>query len=163
MALDLKKNTKKYLRLGLTGFAMGSADLVPGVSGGTIAFISGIYEELVYSIKYFSGKFLQVLFKEGIKKSIVKAPFGFVIPLGIGLVAAILLLSEALTFLLDNYPTYLWSLFFGLILASIWVVRKRVVTWDPKDYLVLGIGTVFSFFLVALVPVTTPATPIAFF
>lgn len=159
---NIKKNLKKYSRLFITGFTMGSADLVPGVSGGTIAFISGVYEELVYSIKYFSGKFFQVLLKEGIRNSITKAPFGFVIPLGIGIVAAILLLSEVLTYLLDVYPTYLWSLFFGLIVASIWIVRKRVVTWDPIDYFILFVGAIIAYFIVAAVPVSTPATPLAF-
>lgn len=158
-----KEHAKRTTSLFFTGFAMGSADIVPGVSGGTMAFILGVYEELIYSIKKLSGEtlklFLTFKFKEGMKS----VPFGFLVPLGVGILSALVLLAPILSNLLTNQPVYLWSFFFGLVLASIYVVRKRVVTWDGHDYLAFALSAAFAFLIVGMVPTHTPATPIAFF
>lgn len=142
---------------------MGSADIVPGVSGGTIAFIFGIYEELVYSIKKLSGETLKLFIKGKIKEGIESIPFGFLVPLGLGILGALLTLANLITYLLSHQPVLVWSFFFGLIVASILIVRKRVVTWNTHDVVAFLIATVCTYFLVGAVPVETPANPIAFF
>lgn len=154
---------KDKVRLFLTGFGMGAADIVPGVSGGTIAFIFGIYEELVYSIKKVSGETLKFVLKGKFSEAFKSIPFGFLIPLGLGLLSAVALLSNLLSNLLETQPVFVWSFFFGLVLASIWLVRKRVVTWDMRDYLAMALTTVAAYWLVGAVPVATPETPIAYF
>lgn len=158
-----KKEGSKYLRLFLTGFGMGSADIVPGVSGGTVAFIFGIYEELVYSIKKLSGDTLKLFLRGKIKEGIESIPFGFLIPLGLGIATALLTLASLITYLLTHQPVFLWSFFFGLICASIWIVRKRVKSWDTHDIVAFGVAAIATFFLVGAVPVETPANPISFF
>lgn len=153
----------KYLRLFLIGFGMGTADLVPGVSGGTIAFIFGIYEELVYSIKKLSGETIRLFIKGKLKETFQSVPFGFLVPLAVGLFTALLTLANLLTYLLENEPVYVWSFFFGLIVASILIVRKRVVTWNTQDVIVFMFAAIGAYFLVGAVPVETPVTPLAFF
>jgi putative membrane protein len=154
---------KNYIRLFLTGFGMGSADIVPGVSGGTIAFIFGVYEELVFSIKRLSGETIKLFLKGKYKDAINSIPFSFLIPLGVGIVTAFLTLAKLITYLLANQPVFVWSFFFGLIVASILIVRKRVVTWDRHDIAVFVVAAVGAYMLTGSVPVETPATSIAFF
>lgn len=158
-----KKEGSKYLRLFLTGFGMGSADIVPGVSGGTVAFIFGIYEELVYSIKKLTGETPRLFLRGNIKKGIASIPFGFLVPLGLGIASALLALASLITYALTHHPVYLWAFFFGLIFASILIVRKRVKSWDTHDIAALLVAAVATFFLVEAVPVETPANPISFF
>lgn len=153
---------KKYLRLFFTGFTMGAADIVPGVSGGTIAFILGVYEELIDSIKTLSGDFLRLLIKGKIKEAFFVIPFGFLVPLAIGLVTAVLSLTGVLSHLLDTQPVMLWSFFFGLVLASVFLVSKRIVSWDFRDVATMLLFTGFAYWIVGLVPMETPATPLAF-
>ncbi len=154
---------KKYLRLFFTGFMMGSADIVPGVSGGTIAFIFGIYEELVQTITTVSGRTLKLVLQFKIKEALQTVPFGFLIPLLAGIGTALLALAKLVQHLLIAYPSLLWSFFFGLVVASIILVRRRVGKWTTKDYVALAASTVGTYFLVGLVPVETPRTYLAFF
>lgn len=142
---------------------MGSADLIPGVSGGTVAFLLGIYEELIYGIKVVSGQVLRLMIKGQFKEAVALIPFRFFVPLGLGLVSAILTLSGLITHLLDVYPSFAWAFIFGLSVASIMVVSKRVVTWDPHDYAAAAVTAVIAYFLVGMVPVSTPDTLLAFF
>ena len=156
-------NTRGSLRLFFVGFAMGSADVVPGVSGGTIAFIFGVFEELVFSIKKISGDVLRSVLRLQIRKAIKDTPFGFLIPLAVGIFTAIFSLSSVISSLLQNHPVYIWSFFLGLMIASIWIVKDRVVKWNSKIYFSLLLGALFAYLLVGLVPVETPATLFAFF
>lgn len=142
---------------------MGSADIVPGVSGGTIAFIFGIYEELVYSIKKLSGETIKLFLKGKYVEVYKSIPFGFLVPLGVGILTALLTLASLITYLLTNQPVYVWSAFFGLIVASILIVRKRVVTWNRHDVVAFCLATLGAYALVGSVPVETPATSVAFF
>jgi putative membrane protein len=152
---------KQFLRLFFTGFSMCTADIVPGVSGGTIAFILGIYEELIYSIKVMSGECLRLLFVErDLVAAVKKVPFSFLIPLGLGILTAVVTLASLLESLLLHYPTLIWSFFLGLIAASIYIVRKRVVTWDMHDYVALVITAIVAYVLVGLVPVETSSHPL---
>lgn len=154
---------KKSLRLFATGFTMGAADIVPGVSGGTVAFLLGIYEELIYSIKLVSGEVLKLFLQGKIKQGWALIPFSFLIPLALGLASALVTLSGLITFLLTEYPSYLWSFFFGLVLASVWSVRKKVVTWNPHDIAAGLITAVGTYFLVGAVPVETPNNALMMF
>ena len=151
------------LRYFLTGFAMGSADIVPGVSGGTIAFIAGIYEKLIESIKTVSGKALKKLLKGDIPGSIQAVPWGFLLPLGIGILTAIFSFARFLEFALTDYPVLVWSFFFGLIVASIFLVRGKIQAWSGQLYGVLAVATLVAYLIVGAVPVETPATLFAFF
>lgn len=158
-----KLSIKKTIRLFFTGFTMGAADIVPGVSGGTVAFLFGIYEELIQAIKTVSGEVLRLVLKFKIKEAIQTIPFVFLIPLGFGLMTALFTLSNGVSYLLQTYPEFLWSFFFGLIVASVLVVRKRVVTWNFHDYVAMVITAILVYFLVGIVPVETPDTYLALF
>ncbi len=153
---EILNHTKRYSRLFATGFAMGTADLVPGVSGGTIAFLSGIYEELIYSIKLVTGEVIRLLWRRQFKKALKVIPFRFLVPLGVGLFTALLTLARLLTWLLSTYPVLVWAFFFGLVLASTYIVLKRVVKWDLSDKLSFGVAAVLAYFVVGSVPVETP-------
>lgn len=153
----------QYLRIFLIGFCMGIADLIPGVSGGTIAFISGIYEKLINGIKRFDLTSLQLAFTFKIKELWARIPFLFFIPLGLGLVCAILSLSHLLESLFQTHPDKLWSFFFGLILGSIVLLYLETRPWKAKDYLLFALATIVTFLLVGLPATQTPATPIYLF
>jgi putative membrane protein len=150
------KNWTSAPRLFMTGFTMGAADIVPGVSGGTVAFLLGIYEELIYSIKLVSGEVLKLLLQRKFAAALQLIPFHFLVPLGLGLLTALLSMAKLITFLLATYPIFVWSFFFGLVIASCWIVQKRIVTWDLHDYAALAMTTIFTYFLVGMVPVETP-------
>lgn len=159
----LDKSIKKNIRLFLTGFTMGTADLIPGVSGGTIAFLSGIYEELIYSIKFVTGDVLRKALTGRIVEAIKMVPYKFLVPLALGLMTAIFSLANALSYLLENHPIYVWSFFFGLVIASTMIVMKRVVKWDIRDVASFVIAAVITYFVVGLVPIETPSTLPVFF
>lgn len=115
----------KYLRLYIIGLSMGVADLIPGVSGGTIAFISGIYQELLKAIKAFDFQMLANAFKFKFDRVIKDIPFSFLIPLFLGIFSAVLLGSKIIKGLLVSSPSYVFTFFAGLILASAYVVVKK--------------------------------------
>ncbi len=147
---------RNRLRIFLVGLGMGAADLVPGVSGGTIAFIFGIYEELIQSITTTTGKTLHLLLRGKIVEAFKSVPWGFLLPLGIGILITIASLSQVIAYLLAEQPIYIWSFFFGLVVASIFIVGRRVVTWDAHDVLAMAAAAVASYLLVGIVPVETP-------
>ncbi len=154
-----KRTLKEYLGVSLRGVAMGASDIVPGVSGGTIAFIFGIYEELIESIRKFGDpEFLQATIRFRIKKMLDLANWEFLLALGLGVLTAIFTLSHYLEWLMFNQPLYLWSFFFGLVAASILTVGKRISNWTPALWGMLVLGTLFAFLLVGLVPAHTPET-----
>lgn len=158
-----KDHAKRTTALFFTGFAMGTADIIPGVSGGTMAFILGIYEELIYSIKKVSGETLRLFLQRNIKEGTKSIPFSFLLPLGTGILIAVVLLAPLISHLLENEPVYLWSFFFGLVAASIVILRKRVVTWDLHDYAGFLITALLAYLIVGSVPVETPANIPTFF
>ncbi|MEX1099611.1 MAG: DUF368 domain-containing protein, partial [Bacteriovoracaceae bacterium] len=141
----------------LKGFAMGLADIVPGVSGGTVAFITGIYDELLASIASVNAAFVRQLLKFQFKNALAQIHFEFLAPLLIGIASAVLLTSRLMHFLLNEYPIYTWSLFFGLILASALYIAKHIKRPDNKlNYLFLPAGALIGWALVSLIPVQTP-------
>ena len=145
-----------YIVLGVKGFCMGASDVVPGVSGGTMAFILGIYEELIDAIKSFDLKSLQSLVTFKFRPLLDRISWQFLLAVGMGILAAIFTLSRLLSWLLQNRPVFIWSFFLGLILASVISVSRRVEAWRILTGLCLVGGTLGSYFLVGLVPVATP-------
>lgn len=157
MMKKVSKDLKNYVRLFITGFSMGTADLIPGVSGGTIAFLSGIYEELITSIKLVTGEVLRLFLKFKFIEGIKLIPFKFLVPLAVGLFGAIFLLANLLSYLLATYPVFVWSFFFGLVLASTFVVTKRIKKWGIADVTGFIVAAIGAYILVGAVPVETPS------
>jgi len=145
-----------YIVLSVKGFCMGASDVVPGVSGGTMAFILGIYEELIDAIKSCDLKSLQFLVTLKFRPLLDRISWQFLMAVGIGIFTAIFTLSRLLSWLLQNRPIFIWSFFLGLILASVLSVSRRVEAWRVLTWLCLVGGTLGSYFLVGLVPVATP-------
>ncbi len=148
-----------YLVLGAKGFCMGASDVVPGVSGGTMAFILGIYEELINAIKSFDLKSLQLLLTGKVRLLLERVSWQFLLALGIGILTAIFSLAEILSWLLQNKPVLIWSFFLGLILASVVSVSRRVEHWKVSTWICLLGGIIGTYILVGLVPVATPNAP----
>jgi putative membrane protein len=142
---------------------MGTADIVPGVSGGTIAFILGVYEQLVASIKTFTGSVLREALLGRFRKAIALAPIAFMLPIGIGIVTAAASLANLLSWLLSEHPVFVWAFFFGLVGASIFIVGARVRSWSPKGFVAFFMAAGAAYFIVGLAPTTTPETAPAFF
>jgi putative membrane protein len=115
-----------YALLCLKGMAMGAADVVPGVSGGTIAFITGIYEELLNTINSVNLSLLTTLLKQGLKAAWKQVNGGFLLVLLTGIAISVISLAKVFSWLLKEHPDLLWSFFFGLVAASIWMVIKQV-------------------------------------
>ena len=147
--LSHPRTPRQYLRLYLTGFAMGSADIVPGVSGGTMAFILGVYETLINAIKSFDVRTVRLALKLDIRGIFEHVPVRFFLALGLGLVSAVLLLANLLHDLLEEQPTFIFAFFAGLILASILAINGRV-KWSPAAAFSLIAAAVFAFFLVGI-------------
>ena len=145
-----------YLILTAKGFCMGTSDVVPGVSGGTMAFILGIYEELIDAIRSFDLKSIQLLLTLRLRDLLDRISWKFLLALGIGILTAIFTLARTLSWLLHNRPVLIWSFFLGLILASAFSVSRRVERWRLSTWLGLSGGMVGTYILVGLVPVSTP-------
>ncbi|MBA4746400.1 MAG: DUF368 domain-containing protein [Muricauda sp.] len=139
-----------YVFITLKGMAMGAADVVPGVSGGTIAFISGIYEELITSINNINLSLISILKKEGIKALWNKVNGNFLLALFLGIFISVLSLAKFLSWLLENEPILLWSFFFGLVVASIFMVGKEITRWNLGKVIVLILGAALAFFITEL-------------
>jgi len=153
------KSIGRYITLFLKGMGMGSADVVPGVSGGTIAFITGIYEQLIASINAIDGTSIKFLFTGKWVQLAQRIHLQFLIPLFIGIVAAILSLARLIEFLLQNYQEGLWGFFFGLILASAWMIRKQVGSWRSAPVLAaLAGGVLVAYSIVSMGFLKTPNT-----
>lgn len=135
------------LLLGLKGMAMGAADIVPGVSGGTIAFITGIYEELITSLNNINFRAIMILRKEGLKSFWNHINGNFFIFLLAGIAISLVSLVRIVTYLLENEPVLIWSFFFGLIIASIVLIGKRVNYWRLTTIVAILVGTVFALWI----------------
>lgn len=129
---------------------MGAADVVPGVSGGTIAFITGIYEELISSINNINIEALHTLRKEGVKAAWNHINGNFFVALFLGIGISIVSLAKGISWLLDNEPVLLWSFFFGLVLASIFFVGKQVKKWGISRGVAFLIGAVIAYAITVL-------------
>lgn len=157
----MKKITRAprdYIRIVLSGFAMGICEIIPGVSGGTMAFILGIYEELIQSIRDITEpEFIQAVTKFDIKRVFEIVNWKFLLALVIGMLTAIVTLSSALEWLLHNRPSWIWSFFFGLVIASIYIVGQRIEKWTPTSIGLFVFAAVGFFFFVNSVSASTPS------
>jgi len=149
----MTRKLKDSPRLPLKGIGMGAADVVPGVSGGTIAFIVGIYEELIDSIKSINLTSLKMLCSLKFSRfwKAVNGNFLLAILSGIGL--SVFSLAKLITYLLVQEPVLVWSFFFGLVLASIWFVSREVAQWNAKTVIAFAAGAVAAY----AITITTPA------
>ena len=138
---------------------MGAADVVPGVSGGTMALILGIYEELVKAIRSFDWPFLRLLFSLKMKEAMDHVSWRFLMALVAGILLAIFSLARILSWLLQNRPVLIWSFFFGLILASVFTVSRHLSRHNLSAAAWMLLGTIGAYFLVGMVPVSTPNAP----
>lgn len=158
-----KRSLLDYLWISARGFAMGAADVVPGVSGGTMAFILGIYDELLDAIHAVDMTFIRRILSLKWREAFADFPWRFLLALALGIGTAILTLANALHWALENKPVYIWAFFFGLIVASIVTVRKRVGSWSMVNILAAAAATVGAYILVGLAPSETPHTPLLLF
>lgn len=147
-----------YLLLALKGCAMGMADVIPGVSGGTIAFISGIYTELIDSIRKVGGPSLRLLatlrlreFWRAVNGNFLAAVFG-------GVLAAVFSLARVMTYLLEHHRIEVWSFFFGLIVASALLVARDVTRWNAASVAALLCGIAAAWWITVASPSQTPET-----
>ncbi|MDQ3536512.1 MAG: DUF368 domain-containing protein [Bacteroidota bacterium] len=148
--------SKQGLLLFLKGMAMGGADVVPGVSGGTIAFITGIYEELLNSIQSFDLTALKLLFKFKIGEFWKYINGNFLIILLSGIVLSLITLSRITLVLLELFPIHVWSFFFGLIIISAIIVAREITKWKAEVYIAGFIGIAIAFFISIATPAETP-------
>jgi len=148
----MKRKLKDYLLISLKGIGMGAADVVPGVSGGTIAFITGIYQELIDSIKSINLKSLKLLLTGRIKDFWEAINGTFLISLIIGIGISVLSLAKGLKYLLENHPILVWSFFFGLIVASAIYVAKEIKGWNIGTIISMLVGAVIAYFITVITP-----------
>lgn len=148
----MSESKKSFLGLATRGLAMGAADVIPGVSGGTIAFITGIYEELLETISNLNFGLLRIWKQDGFKAMWIKANFNFLFSLLLGIFVSIASLAMLIEYLLVQYPIHIWSFFFGLILASVWLMGKTVKQWKVNNIIGLIAGSVFAFWITLIAP-----------
>ncbi|EAQ41975.2 DUF368 domain-containing protein [Polaribacter sp. MED152] len=158
----MSRKIKDYIIISLKGMAMGAADVVPGVSGGTIAFISGIYEELLGSISNINLELFKTLKNEGFKIAWKKLNGNFLLALFIGIFISVVSLAKAIKYLLENEPILLWSFFFGLVLASIIYIAKQIKKWNFISVLVLIIGAFVAYYITTLNPLVNENSSLLF-
>jgi putative membrane protein len=148
----MKRTPLQYFIISIKGIAMGAADVVPGVSGGTIAFISGIYEELISTINKVNFKTLTILKKEGLKAAWISINGNFLFSLLLGILLSILTLSKLVKWLLENEPILIWAFFFGLVLASILYIAKQIENWNLGAIIMLILGAGSAYYITTLPP-----------
>jgi putative membrane protein len=136
----------------LKGMAMGAANVIPGVSGGTIALITGIFERLINALKSFDIRAIRLLFTGQLKAFAKHVDLAFVVALFLGIGIAIVSLAKLFEFLFENYPIYIWAFFFGLVLASVYFVAKTVNKWNASVIVSFVIGTAIAVTITLLKP-----------
>ena len=147
---------RDYILLYLKGMAMGAADVVPGVSGGTIAFISGIYEELLESIDNLKLSAFSTLRREGFAAAWKGINGNFLLVLLLGIATSIVSLAKGIKWLLLNETVLLWSFFFGLVLASIIYIGKQISNWNVLAIILIVVASIFSYFITIAEPFASP-------
>ena len=138
----------------IRGMLMGAADIVPGVSGGTVAFITGIYETLIDSLSAFNLGALKLVFRGEFRQAWEQVNGNFLMFLGLGIAISIISLAQIVSWLLATYPVPLWAFFFGLILASALMLMRQVPSWTGPRVICLGSGALLAI-AVGLAPVVS--------
>ncbi|TVR37840.1 MAG: DUF368 domain-containing protein [Bacteroidia bacterium] len=150
------RSAKDYLLLVLRGMAMGAVDVIPGVSGGTMALITGIYEELINSIKSFNAGLIATLRKQGITKAWERINGYFLAAVLSGILISIFSLVRLLSWLFDNHAMMIWAFFFGLILGSVFYVGSRIKNRNALSWLFLIAGSAVAYYVTIATPATGP-------
>ena len=145
---------RKYIANFLKGFAMGVANVIPGVSGGTIALLTGIFERLINALKSFDVEAVRLLFKFKFREFAQHVDFGFLLSVFVGVGVSIISVAKLLEFLFQSYPVYVWSFFFGLILVSVWFVGKSIGKIDVAAAVSFVVGAAVAFGLSVMNPAT---------
>jgi putative membrane protein len=157
MSIDsFAKENKTGFNHTICGFLMGSADVVPGVSGGTIALILGVYERLINAVSSFDHHLFQLIIKGKLIDAFKKVDGGFLVFLGTGVATAVLSLAKLITWLLSNHPIPTWSVFLGLILASSWVVYCDLSRKGFPELVAALIAATFSFWISGMNSANSP-------
>ncbi len=143
---------KEYLPIFLKGMGMGIAEVIPGVSGGTIAFITGIYERFIGALKSIDFSLFKTLKDEGIAGAWKQIDGTFLVALFAGMFTSIILFINIVTHLIEHYPVMLWAFFFGLILASAIYVGKQIPQWSPINIIALILGAVVAYYVTIAAP-----------
>ena len=138
----------------LKGMGIGTANVIPGVSGGTIALLTGIFERLINCLKSFNITALQLFFKGKFKELVKHTDLWFLLSVGLGVIAAIFTTARIFDYLFKHYPVYLWSFFFGMILTSIYFVGKTIDKWNWQVILSFLLGTGIAVFIAFVKPAT---------
>lgn len=152
------KSLTGFIVLTIKGFCIGAANVIPGVSGGTLALILGVYQELIDAIASFNLRALKLALALKVREAVAVISWPFLFPVGLGVLLATVSLARILSMLLETYPVMVWSFFFGLILASVLTVSKAVGRWGVPTFSAAALGTAGAFFLFGLTPATTPDT-----
>jgi putative membrane protein len=146
----MQRKLSDYIIIAFKGMAMGAADAVPGVSGGTIAFISGIYEELITSISQVNFSLFKTLKKEGLKATWQQVNGNFLLALISGIFISFVTFMRLAKFLLEHYPILIWAFFFGLVLASVFYVAKQIKQWNIINSLTLTSAAFIAYYITTL-------------
>lgn len=155
----MKRNLLDYLIITLKGVAMGAADAVPGVSGGTIAFISGIYEELITTIGNVNIQLIRTLFNKGFLTFWKQLNGNFLLALLTGIIVSFVSFMRLAKYLLENHPVLIWSFFFGLIIASIFLVAKQISKWNISTLLSVLVGALIAYYITTLPSLASNSNP----
>lgn len=158
----MKRSTKDYLLIGFKGMAMGAADVVPGVSGGTIAFISGIYEELLSTIAGVNLSAFKMLKEDGVVVTWKKLNLSFLLALLTGVFVSVISLAKIISYLLTTEPVLLWSFFFGLVTASILFIGKQIEKWRFQEVLFLVLACVLAYYITVAKPLISDDASLIF-
>ncbi len=157
------QSPRQTVGLALKGAAMGAANVIPGVSGGTIAFITGIYEELIDSIKSFDLEALQLALKFKVREFIAHTNLKFLIPVGVGVLTSIVSLAKLLEYVFVNHETLTMAFFFGLIVSSVYLVGKQIDRWNGAAVFMLLLGVAIAAGIALLKPAQENANPVWIF
>lgn len=156
-------NRRGIIRLAVIGMLMGAAEVVPGVSGGTIAFISGVYERLIFALRQFSPTLPATLVKQGVAATWRHVDGNFLLTLFGTMLASIVLFASAIGWLLEHEPVAIWAFFFGLVLASIGLVGRQIGRFDLGVAVSAGFGAAIGAALVSVSPASLEPTPLLLF
>ncbi|NNC46039.1 MAG: DUF368 domain-containing protein [Winogradskyella sp.] len=156
----MQRKLLDYVIVSLKGMAMGAADVVPGVSGGTIAFISGIYEELIESIDKINLNFFKTWKSNGFRMAWASINGSFLAALFLGIAISIISLAKLIKWLLINEPILLWSFFFGLVLASIIYIANQISKWRFTVIVAIMFTSILSYYVTLAEPFASPDSSI---
>ncbi len=155
-SISMKRSPAAHILLLMKGMGMGAADVIPGVSGGTIAFISGIYEELISSIRSVNGQLFKTLFGQGMAAAWKQVNGNFLAAVFGGILLSIFSLARVISWLLQNHQMLVWAFFFGLIIGSAIFVGKKIKNWHWGIPAMFISGSILAYYVTIATPATTP-------